>query len=234
MGGGSHWPQTGMNGGSTAPSKIECFHAPCGIGGNGSKDPHWPHPGPHWPQTGDSKWPHPGPHWPQTADNWPKYPGKNCWGTHSCGPRPVSCRWYHYASFCHWRPYYPAVIETRQPIYTPTPLYTQRVVYGSAPAPSYRAPTAAYSATAPATYTPPAPAVCVKNGTYISVVFQPTATAADITAFLKSYNVTMDDGPNNDGVYWVRVPEGSVPSDQYGQMIDSMRGQTNIVSSISG
>lgn len=110
------------------------------------------------------------------------------------------------------------------PAYAPGPSYSAAAPSYSPPAPAYSAPAAA---PAPA-YTPPAP-VCVKDPT-IWIVFQPTATANDITAFLKGYNVTMENGPDASAMYRLRVNQ--VPQEQLGQLMDSMRTQTNVVSQV--
>jgi hypothetical protein len=78
------------------------------------------------------------------------------------------------------------------------------------------------------------PAGCATDGSFVFIVFVPTATAADITAFLKSYNVTMADGPNVDGVYRIRLSTAVLPQNKVLKMIDSMRSQTEIVTSIDG
>jgi hypothetical protein len=94
------------------------------------------------------------------------------------------------------------------------------------PSPVYSTPAAS---TAPVAVAAP---TCTPSGTYVSVVFQPDATATNITEFLKTYNVTMGDGPNADGVYRIRLPQ-NMPQDQMSQMIDSMRSQTAVVSTVS-
>lgn len=79
----------------------------------------------------------------------------------------------------------------------------------------------------------PAPApTCANNGTFVSIVFTPNVTASDITNFLKTYSVTIADGPNNDGVYRLRLSDGTLPQNDVVQVVDSMRGQTAIVAQI--
>lgn len=229
---GSHWPQGGgmqhhpmqpqwTNNQGNHPTRpqwpgnpnhrpIECFRAPCNIGTN-----YPPHPYPYPPRPYP---PHPGP--------W--YPTADCRWNHSCEPRPVSCRYNPYLSYCHWHPYQPVVVY-RPPVVVRTPVAYSGATY-VAPTPAYVAPTPAYSAPVAAA----APAVCEPTGTFVQLTFQPTVTSADITAFLKSYNVTMADGPSNDGVYRIKLSTDQMASDQYGKVVDSMRSQTNIVSAISG
>ena len=169
---------------------------------------------------------------PRIPINWPGRPGDHCRpgelckrpGDHCrpgmwCKPIriPVTCRFHPLLPFCRGWP--PVVI-------TPTP-----IVYGgggpvAAPVvgPSYSAPVAA----------PLPAATCLPSGKYIAIVFQPTATVADVTQFLKSYGATMENGPDTDGVYRIHLSDQNLPADQYGQVIESMRAATNIVSSISG
>jgi hypothetical protein len=66
----------------------------------------------------------------------------------------------------------------------------------------------------------------------ISIVFQPTATVTDVTSFLASYRAELGQGPDKDGVYRLRLDDGSLTPDQVQQIIDSMRSQTTIVSSV--
>lgn len=163
-----------------------------------------------------------------------------------CGPivRPPSD--------CRYRPGGCGPIIVRPPPYVPPPVivrpypvpvsprpYVQP--YGPptyvAPAPVYTPPAPAYTPPAPA-YTPaPAPAAptcpCPDLGTYLSIIFQPTATTADMTTFLKAYNLQMASGPNEGGAYRVLVSKEQVPADQLNQLVQSMRSQTNIVSQVS-
>lgn len=167
-------------------------------------------------------------HQPRRPINWP---GHHCddgrCGTWPHPPHPPGCHWgygcgpivHHcgpYDHWCHpvWHPLPPVIVSPRPATYdAPAPAYTP------APAQTYSPPAA------------PAP-VCVQ-GPMIKIVFQPSATAATITDFLKNYNVTMGDGPTPDGVYQIKLPSG-MPRDQVGQMIDSMRQQATVVSSVSG
>ena len=77
-------------------------------------------------------------------------------------------------------------------------------------------------------------ASCIADGSFISVVFVPTVTASDITAFLKAYNVTMADGPTADGIYRIRLASNVLPQNEVFKVVDSMRTQTAIVSSVDG
>lgn len=79
----------------------------------------------------------------------------------------------------------------------------------------------------------PAPApTCANNGTFVSIVFTPSVTASDITNFLKTYSVTIADGPDNDGVYRLRLSDGTLPRNDVVRVVDSMRGQTAIVAQV--
>ena len=69
-------------------------------------------------------------------------------------------------------------------------------------------------------------------GSFVAVAFVPTITAADITTFLKAYNVTLVDGPNANGSYRIRLSTDTLPSDEMQRVIDSMRSQTAMVTSV--
>jgi hypothetical protein len=124
-------------------------------------------------------------------------------------PPLAFCLRHPYLGFCHGRPPVVGLV--------PPAIKTIALVSGAA-------------ALAPAAYSAAAP-ICLPGAT-ISIVFQPTATSADITAFLKSFAVTMADGPNPDGIYRIRLPADVGAAQQ--QMLDAMRAQTNIVASVAG
>lgn len=210
-----------MGGGYDHPSRGPIYHPPS----------HFPHFPPHYPRHIPTHWP--GQHcYDGRCGTWPHPPHPpGCHSGYDCGPIVHHCgpydRWCHPGPgpICNWWNHW------CRPVYRPTP----PVIVPPQPA-TYDAPAPAYTpAPAPVYSPPPAPApapVCVQ-GPMIKIVFQPTATAATITDFLKNYNVAMGDGPNPDGVYQIKLPSG-MPQDQIGQLIDSMRQQTTVVSSVSG
>jgi hypothetical protein len=61
------------------------------------------------------------------------------------------------------------------------------------------------------------------------IAFQSSATAGDISTFLSNYGLSMAEGPNQDGTYKVRVNSGNAPD----EMLQSMRSQSNVVSSVA-
>jgi hypothetical protein len=81
----------------------------------------------------------------------------------------------------------------------------------------------------PPASTPATPPVCTPPATLISIVFQPNATASDITSFLGSYGAQLGDGPDKDGIYRLRLDDTSLTQEQIQQVIESMRAQTTIV-----
>ena len=124
-----------------------------------------------------------------------------------------------------WPIFYPS--RHRWPVLPPQIIVRERlpivpVVVGGGTIPSVR-PLAASIPVSPA---------CRSDGSMVSIVFVPTVTAADITAFLKAYNVTMADGPNADGIYRIRLSTGALPQNDVLKVIESMRSQTAIVSSV--
>lgn len=96
--------------------------------------------------------------------------------------------------------------------------------------------TGAVIATAPAVtgVAAPAPACAVPAGSFVTITFLPAVTAAEITTFLQSYNVTLADGPDKDGVYKIRLADQILPPARIAEVIASMRGQATIVKSIEG
>ena len=99
--------------------------------------------------------------------------------------------------------------------------------------PSPPTPAVAASAAAPQAAVPqavPASAATPPAATqFVFVIFQKDIAAADRASFLKDYHVAIDDGPNPDGYYRLRLAEPLAP-DQLNAMLDSMRGQAKIVS----
>lgn len=63
---------------------------------------------------------------------------------------------------------------------------------------------------------------------FVFVIFQKDVVAADMASFLKSFRVAIDDGPNPDGYYKLRLAE-PLPPDQLNAILDAMRGQGKIV-----
>jgi len=51
------------------------------------------------------------------------------------------------------------------------------------------------------------------DGSYVRIQFKPTATAADITAFLGENNATIVEGPAQSGFFTVRVSDKPLPQD---------------------
>ena len=64
----------------------------------------------------------------------------------------------------------------------------------------------------------------------VLVGFKQDISAADLAAFLQAYKVSIVEGPNADGVYKLRLND-RLPANLLSQFIDSIRGQTNIVTS---
>lgn len=93
--------------------------------------------------------------------------------------------------------------------------------------------TGAAIATAPVAVTP-APGCAIPTGSFVTITFLPTVTAADITTFLRSYNVTLADGPDKDGVYKLRLADQVLPRTRIAEVVASMRGQAAIVKSVEG
>ena len=74
------------------------------------------------------------------------------------------------------------------------------------------------------------PATALPSDMYIFVSFQSTASDTDKSAFLKTYDCTIVDGPNAGNYYKLRL--SAISQDLYSKMIDSMRTQTNVVSGV--
>jgi hypothetical protein len=80
----------------------------------------------------------------------------------------------------------------------------------------------------------PVAGCAVPLGSVITVAFLPTVTVADVTTFLQSYHVTLEDGPDADGVYKIRLSDQPLPETRINEVITSMRAQTTIVRSVQG
>ena len=69
----------------------------------------------------------------------------------------------------------------------------------------------------------------VADGSFISVAFVPTATAADITSFLQSYEADITYGPDADGIYRVKISPETLSQADLENLIASIKAQTAIV-----
>ncbi len=137
---------------------------------------------------------------------WPRRPGRPIWGNHNwchhyhCGPR-----WGGgvYAGGGDVYSGGDAPVTPVAPVATP--------IYSARPAMQ-------------------APATCaVAGGSTIMVAFVPTATAADITAFLQGFKADIADGPDNDGVYRLKIGDQQMSQADMQNLIASMRSQTAII-----
>lgn len=73
----------------------------------------------------------------------------------------------------------------------------------------------------------------VADGSFIMVAFVPTATAADITAFLQSYKADVSEGPDPDGVYRIKVSTEKLSPADMEKLIASIKAQTAVVSYVA-
>jgi hypothetical protein len=69
----------------------------------------------------------------------------------------------------------------------------------------------------------------IASGTFITVAFVPTATAADITAFLLQYKAEIMDGPNLEGIYRLKVSDQALSVADLQNLMDAIKAQTAIV-----
>lgn len=63
------------------------------------------------------------------------------------------------------------------------------------------------------------PAAIDAGGSYALIRFQPQASAADITAFLESNQMSISAGPSAGGIYKVRVGSGKLPKPELDRVI---------------
>jgi hypothetical protein len=79
----------------------------------------------------------------------------------------------------------------------------------------------------------PVPAQIAKTPTsaFVFVAFQSNISAADLVAFLQAYKVSIVEGPSAEGYYTVRLPD-PLPSDQFQQVVESMKSQTQLVTNV--
>lgn len=71
------------------------------------------------------------------------------------------------------------------------------------------------------------------TGTVVSVTFLPTATPPEILTFLDNYNLTIADGPSQEGSYRVRLSSIQLPKELVAQFVKSMRAQKKIVKNVT-
>ncbi len=75
-----------------------------------------------------------------------------------------------------------------------------------------------------------APEQHVTGGSFALVRFAPQVTADQITAFLKTHNATIVEGPNpGTGMYRVRVASKALPSEEVARIVKSMQADTHVV-----
>jgi anti-sigma-K factor RskA len=67
------------------------------------------------------------------------------------------------------------------------------------------------------------------SSSFVRVRFVPTATAADITQFLKTNKLTLVDGPAAGEFYRVRVADAPLPKEEVGKIAAKLREQSGIV-----
>jgi hypothetical protein len=77
------------------------------------------------------------------------------------------------------------------------------------------------------------PARPVESGSFALVRFSPTATAADVSALLRSFNAVIVDGPKPGGVYRVKISTQTLGNDQLEEILRQMRARSDIIAFVS-
>jgi len=239
---GAAWPTAnkggGWPGGKYPGNKVGGWPGkPYPVGQSG-----WPHhpggygPGRPYPVGGGAGWPNhnwPGRPYPvvQGGGYWPSHPG-GYWPAHPSGYWPS-----HPSGYWPSRPYFVqgGGWQANYGCQGPGCGYAAGGAVAPLGAASYvadRCPPVATVAppTQVAVAGQPVDAGAVQPDMYVFVAFKSSVSDADKSAFLKTYDCTVVDGPNADNYYKLRL--SAIPQDLYTKMIDSMRTQTNVVSGV--
>jgi hypothetical protein len=70
-----------------------------------------------------------------------------------------------------------------------------------------------------------------ETGNLVFVKFSPTATASDISAMLRSFNITIVDGPKPLGVYTLKLSNQKLPNERLEEILQKIRARSDIISS---
>ena len=72
----------------------------------------------------------------------------------------------------------------------------------------------------------------VGQGAFALVRFNPTARAADITAFFESHKASLVEGPRAGGIYRIRVSANALPHDELNKVVAGLAADKSVVAFI--
>ncbi len=78
-----------------------------------------------------------------------------------------------------------------------------------------------------------APSQVNASGTFVMVAFAPAATVADVSAFLRRFDASIQDGPRASGLFRLKVGSEVLNAVQRDALLDRMKKETAVVTTVA-